>query len=275
MPDCIIRRLTPQGLQPVDYRAASLAEAAQYEPDDGVYTVSNTYHTFQVLKLDAHLDRLEDSAHRAGIPLMLDRAALRAALRTLIAEAGFGDVRWRVTVPRSQPDTLILSLEPFHPPAPEVYRDGVRCVTLPGSSRYDPAAKTTGWMHQRRQIALPPGIYEGLLINDQGDILEGTSSNFYAVFNGELRTAGSGVLPGIAQQIVFAVAPGILPLRPEAVNLKDRPRLEEAFITSSSRGIVPVVEIDGRILGAGIPGDRTRRLQTAYHEWVTAHLESL
>ncbi len=87
---CLIKRLTPDGLQAVDYHADSLADAARYEPHDGVYTITNTYHTFQVLKLDAHLDRLEDSARLAGIPLALHRSALRAALRQMIAEAGYG-----------------------------------------------------------------------------------------------------------------------------------------------------------------------------------------
>lgn len=275
MPDCIIQKLTPHGLQPVDYHAVSLSDAAHYEPDDGVYTVTNTYHTLAVLKFDAHLDRLEDSARRAGIPLTLDRPALRAALRRLITEAGWGDARFRITAPRQQPDTLILSLEPFMPPPPAVYENGVRCITLPGSARHDPAAKTTDWMRRRGQIALPAGIYEGLLVSDGGDILEGTGSNFYAVMRGELRTAGAGMLPGIAQQIVFTVAPPIMPLRPEAVNIKDRPRIEEAFITSSSRGIVPVVGLDGRTIGDGRPGVFTRRLRAAYLDWVAAHLEEL
>lgn len=275
MSDCIIQQMTPQGLQPVDYRAASLSEAAQYEPDDGVYTVTNTYHTLAVLKFDAHLDRLEDSARRAGISLNLDRPVLRASLRQLITQAGWGDVRFRITVSRQQPDSLILTLEPYKPPAPMVYENGVRCITLPGSARHDPAAKTTDWMHTRGQLALPEGIYEGLLVSDKGDILEGTGSNFYAVLHGELRTAGTGMLPGIAQQIVFVVAPPILPVRREAVNIKDRPRIEEAFITSSSRGIVPVVEIDGRSIGDGRPGAYTRRLRAAYLDWVAAHLEEL
>src|SRR5690606_12674532 len=138
---------------------------------------------------------------------------------------------------------LIISLEPFQPPAPEIYADGVRCMTVPGSARSDPAAKTTDWMHDRTAIAqsLPRGIYEGLLLSASGDILEGLGSNFYAVQRGELRTAGDGVLPGIARQIVFEVAPDVLPVRADPVNIADIPQLDEAFITSSSRAIIPVI----------------------------------
>jgi len=274
---CRINLLTPDGLKPVDYQADSLAEAARFEPRDGVYTITNTYNTFQVLKLDAHLDRLENSARLAGIPLKLDRPRLRVALRQMISEANFGNVRFRITVPADQPECMILSIEAFKPPAPEIYANGVRCVTAPGSARHNPAAKTTDWMHDRHAVetTLPQGIYEALLISSTGDILEGTGSNFYAVLHGELRSAGKDVLPGIAQQIVYEIAPEVLHVRKDAVNVVDIPRLEEAFITSSSRGIIPVVAIDGITIGSGKPGVKTVALRERYLNWVNAHLEEL
>jgi branched-chain amino acid aminotransferase len=272
---CYIRILTPQGLQPARYTADSLADAVKHEPRDGIYTVTNTYHTVQVLKFDAHLDRLEDSARREAIALKLDRARLRQALRQVVGEAGFSDARFRITVARQQPDHFILSVEPFKPHPPEIYQDGVRCITLPGSARHNPASKTTDWLHNRGQITLPQGIYEGLLVDDQGRILEGTNSNFYAILDGELRTAGAGALPGIAQQIVFTIAPKSLPVHKEAVHVNDIPRFGEAFITSSSRGVVPVVEIDGAAIGNGEPGACTKAIGDAYDAWVKAHLEEL
>lgn len=275
MSPCYIQTLTPDGLKSVSYTADSLADAAHYEPRDGVYTVTNTYQTFKVLKLDAHLDRLENSARLEHIPLILNRPVLRAALRTMIAAAGYGDVRFRITVPQTQPDHLILSIEPFSPPAAEVYERGVRCITVADSTRQNPAAKTTDWMHDRENVQLPQGIYTGLLVDQDGDILEGVSSNFYAVLNGELRTAGEGVLAGIAQQIVFEIAPPILPLHKKAVNVRELHQLSEAFVTSSSRGIVPVIEIDGTTIGDGVPGVYTRALRTAYIAWVESHLEEL
>ena len=276
-----IRTLTPDGLQPVDYadiirRADSLNDAARHEPLDGVYTVTNNYNTYQTLKLDAHLDRLEDSARRAGIPLVLDRARLRSALRRMIAEAGYGDVRFRITVPRDAAH-LIISLEPFAPVPPELIASGVRCITVPGGARRDPAVKKTAWMRAREQIkeSMPPGVYDAILLDRAGNMLEGLSSNFYAVLNGELRTAREGVLPGIAQQVVFEIAPPIVSVRREAVNVSQIPQLSEAFITSSSRGIVPIVEIDGHIIGSGLLGAKTLALRDAYTAWVAAHLQDL
>lgn len=272
---CLIRLLTPHGVQPAPYSADSLVEAARHEPHDGVYTVANTFETFKVLKLTAHLDRLEDSARREQIALVLDRARLRAALRQMISESGYGDVRFRITVGREQPEVLILSIEPFGAYPASLFSEGVRCQTLPNSARHNPSAKSTGWMHDREQIALQAGMYTGLLLDERGQILEGINSNFYAILDGCLRTAGEGVLPGIAQQIVFEVAPPIIPLQRQAVHVSDLPQLSEAFITSSSRGIMPVVEIDGIQIGTGKPGTITQALRTAYQAWVAAHLESL
>jgi branched-chain amino acid aminotransferase len=271
----LIRRLTATGLHAVEYTADSLADAIQHEPEDGVYTVTNTHAVTKVLKFEAHLDRLEDSAQREDIPLRLNRGALRAALRSMILEASWGDSRFRVTVPKANPDQLTLTIEPFAPPKPEVYAQGVHCVTLPDSARANAAAKTTGWMHNRQAWPLPEGIYEGLLLDHEGYVLEGTSSNFYAVIGGELRTAGAGVLPGIAQQIVFEIAPYIIPLRREAIHKDAIAQVSEAFITSSSRGILPVVDIDGLTLGNGEPGPVTLALRERYAAWMKANLEEL
>lgn len=273
----MIRLLTPDGLTPAPYAAQSLAEAAAHEPHDGVYTVTNTYDTFKVLRFDAHLDRLEDSARRAGIALALDRARLRAALRQMIQEAGWGDTRFRVTVGKDAPQTFILTLEPFAPPAPALIERGARIITAPNSARHNAAAKTTGWMHDRKHLesAMPAGIYDTLLMDADGHLLEGLAANFYAILDGELRTAGEGVLRGIAQQIVLAIAPPIIPVNLRAPHINDVPRMAEAFITSSSRGIIPVVEIDGAALGDGTPGPITRKLRQAYQAALDAQLEDL
>jgi branched-chain amino acid aminotransferase len=230
-----------------------------------------------VLKLGAHLDRLEDSAARANIPLALDRPKLRAALRQMIEAAGWGDVRFRITVGRDDPNTLILSIEPFHPLPAHLLTAGARAITAPNSARHNPEAKTTDWALQRRalQDAMPAGIYDTFLLDADGYLLEGLASNFYAILDDTLYTAGAGVLKGISQQIVLEVAPQVLPVKLEAVHVSQIPRMQEAFLSSSSRGIVPVVEIDGVAIGDGRVGEKTKALRHAYQAWVAAHLEEL
>jgi len=274
---CTIRVLAPEGLLPANYSAESLNEAARYEPANGVYTVGNTFDTYKALKLTAHLDRMEDSARRAHIPLTLNRPRLRAALRELITLAGYGDVRYRITVPADQPDRFILSIEPFKGVPPEVIASGIRVITAPDSARQNAEAKTTGWMHDREKLeaTLPPGIYTSLLLDAAGNVLEGATSNFYAILDGVLYTAGEGVLPGIGQQIALEVAAEVLPVRRQPIHVNDVPRVSEAFITSASRGIVPVVEIDGIKLGDGTPGALTKQLRERYEAAKQKYLEVL
>ncbi len=132
-------------------------------------------------------------------------------------------------------------------------------------------------MHDRRALteAMPPGVYDTLLMDAAGHLLEGLGANFYAITGGQLYTAGEGVLYGISRQIVLAVAPDLLPVVTQALTRADLPRIDEAFISSSSRAVIPVVQIDGVTLGTGQPGPHTRAIRAAYLRWVDAHLEPL
>ncbi len=267
--------LTPEGLRPTAYRVRSLKEAARYEPQ-GVYTVTRTFQRTSALSLTAHLDRLEESARLKGQPLQLDRAALRKALRQLLDEAGYAEARFRITVPTAQPDTIYFAIEPLNGILPELRAHGVRVQSFP-VQRPNPRAKDTNWMITRAELQaqMGDGIHEGLLTSPDGMILEGLASNFYGILDGELRTAADGILHGISRCIVLEVAPEILPVREEPVALADVPRLSEAFMTSSSRGVVPIVEIDGQPVNGGQPGPLTRALAARYDQWTETHLEPI
>lgn len=267
--------LTPEGLQSAPYSAASLAEAVNVEPP-GVYTVGRTFKRVHTLLFDEHMARLEESARLEDIPLRLERAALRRAMRVLVDRSGFQESRFRITIPRSAPHTAIISLEAFTPPAPELIENGVRVVTV-RLARHNPAAKSTAWMAERKAAtsAFPPGVYEGILVSEDGRLLEGTSSNFYAVADGVIYTAGEGVLRGMAQRVVMQVAPQVAPITWQAPRAERLWALDEAFLTSASRGIVPIVIIDTQIIATGHPGPVTLRLREAYDAWAEAHLEAL
>lgn len=273
----LIKLLTPQGLQDVDYSALSLADAAQYEPGDGIYTVANTFNTYDTLKLNAHFDRMEDSAKRQAISIKLDRQSIKNALRQMIDESNYGDVRFRITVSRSQAEQFILTIEPFTAPSETLIQQGVRCITVADSARKDAEAKTTAWMHTRKALsgAMPADIYDTFLLDKDDYLLEGLGSNFYAIVDGILHTAGEAVLKGISQQIVFEVAEGIIDIKRQAAHLSEIKRFSEAFLTSSSRGIIPVVEIDSIQIGDGLVGEKTGELRVAYQAWMDDNLEAL
>ncbi len=267
--------LTPAGLEPTPYVATSLNEAERYEPE-GVYTVARTFHRTGALGLAAHLDRLTESARLVGMPAIPDQAALRAALRTLVNEAGYPETRFRITIPHANPQHAYFALEPLQL-VPEAYRTGGVSVQAFPTRRANPGAKSTAWMAERDGLKaqMQPGMYEGILTGEDGELLEGFGSNFYAVRDGALYTAGNGVLSGISRRIVLEVAPAILPVLLQPVRLGDIEHLQEAFMTSSSRGVIPIVTIDDRTVGEGMPGPLTRQIAAAYDRWTDEHIEPI
>ncbi|MBN1201817.1 MAG: aminotransferase class IV family protein [Anaerolineae bacterium] len=267
--------LTPTGLKPTSYQVATLAEAIPHEPQ-GVYTVARTFHGDHALLLDAHLDRLEESARLVGIPLTLDRARLRAALRELIRQAAYPDAKFRVTIPRSDPEQVYLALEAFQPVPAEVQQRGAHVITTP-LKRANPVAKTTEWMTIRRPSysSLPPGVYEGILVREDETLLEGMSSNFYGVLDGVLRTAGDGVLAGITRRAILQLTPDVLPVALIPLTRRDIPRLAEAMLTSSGRGVVPITVIDGQPVGDGKVGPVVSEIRRGYDAWTETNLEPI
>lgn len=226
---------------------------------DGAYTTFRTYHGDRLLRLERHAQRLEQSARLQGRPAGLDRRRLRRALRAALEPVrAAGDSRLRVTF---APPRLILTLGPFEPPPRTACERGVACATV-SVHRFNPHAKDTRFLATSAEAyrQLPPGLHEGLMLGADGALLEGLSSNVFAVLEGTLRTEGARVLAGVTRAIVLELAQGLLPVRLQAVRLEDLARLEECFLTSVSRGVLPVVSIDGRRVGGGEPGPITRAL---------------
>lgn len=248
-------------------------------PDElpfGVYTAFRTFEHNRFLELQAHLDRLAQSMALLEWAYTLDQPRLRGALHAVCSAYPGDDARVRVDV-LAAPATLLgstsrelITLAPFIPLPEQAYREGVRVAVAPELHRPDPLVKHAGFVRARRE-ALPgnPAIHEYLLQDEAGRLLEGSSSNFYGVTGGILWTAGAGVLEGITRRIVLRLAAELaIPVRLEAPVLEDVRRLDEAFLSSASRGVLPVVAIDGEVVGEGRPGAVTARLMSAYEAYV-------
>jgi branched-subunit amino acid aminotransferase/4-amino-4-deoxychorismate lyase len=267
--------------------AESMADASAGLPA-GSYTTLRTYGGDRLLRLDKHRRRLEDSLS----PTMpIEPARLACGLRAVLSES----TAWLARTPLSAlqngeregitpdwklrvtfvPPRLFASVERFEPLPTTGYRDGVSALTL-SLHRDNPHAKATAFIAAAAKAyrALPPGVEEGLMIADDGSILEGLSSNFFAVLDGALRTEDDRVLPGVTRSLILelAAASGV-PVALRALNLRDLDRTRESFITSVSREILPVVRIDGRTLGDGRPGPITRRLTDALHSLIAREAE--
>lgn len=264
-------RLDPDAALHLTHFTGSTLDVVSLLLPDGIYTTLRTYQGDRVVGLSAHLQRLVASHDRLERPRPLDLAAIRAGLRQVIQREAQPALRLRITTPFEGPEVYI-SAEPFNSHPAEYYAHGVRCLTS-HLERLTPEAKHTSFIAPSRseKAQAAPDVHEELMVNKAGEILEGFSSNFYAVLDGVLHTAGEGVLAGITRSVALAAAEGLVPVSMTPVRLADLPRVTEAFITSSAREVMPVRQIDDIVIGE--PGPITRALMARYRERILTDSE--
>jgi branched-chain amino acid aminotransferase len=253
----------------------SLNSASKRIPG-GIYTTFRTYnHGRQILPLEYQLRRLEASARLVNIPVTLDRQSIRDVLVQSLQRFSNEDSRIRLTIDTNEkPGTLYLAVEKLRTPPTTEYQNGVFVVTYP-FQRENPHAKQTTFLAVAEKVKseLPPGANEALLLAKDGQILEGLSSNFFGVKDGEVWTAGDAVLPGITRSLVIrAAGQENIQVHLKGILVTEIPDLEEAFLTSSSRSILPVRQIDQTQVGSGEPGPVTKRLMEAYWREINSRL---
>jgi branched-chain amino acid aminotransferase len=231
-----------------------------------------------VLDLKLHLRRLYDPLAALAVNPEVSALELRAALRGLLKDFAPGEARVRISISTAELlGKVFVMLEPLKMLPETVYQRGVR-VVLSQVERQTPRLKTTAFIGQsdgERKSLYDSGIFEGLMVH-RGRILEGLTSNFYAVRAGKIITARDGILLGVTRHTVLRLARlnGIeIEYRPLQVD--ELPSIEEAFITSSSRGAVPVTEIDGQPVGNGQVGEVARLLRRTYDEYVLRKAERI
>ncbi|MEE8121766.1 MAG: aminotransferase class IV, partial [Anaerolineales bacterium] len=184
--------------------------------------------------------------------------------------------RFRITISRENPNQILLAAEPLKEVPSEMLSNGAEvathCITRP-----NPRAKSNAWLRLRAEASksLPEHVYEGIVCNSRGELLEGFSSNLYAIKDEKLWTASDHVLFGITRKIILDVAYDLLPQHLNPVTIKDLPSMQEAFLSSSSRGVVPIVKIDGIVIGEGIPGPYTLEISRRYNSWVEENLKPI
>ena len=177
----------------------------------GAYTTLRTFHGKQVLHLEDHFQRLERTAAMVEKSLYLHRSRARQAIQAALRLAqqwhyppdggepsGEQDFRIRITLDlQDQPGDFYLALQPLTTPAHEAYQQGVSVVTFRMQRRL-PKAKLTRFIERSGELrrAMPPGVNETMMLDEQGHFLEGLSSNFFAVLDGEIWTAEEGCYRG-------------------------------------------------------------------------------
>lgn len=259
-------------------RPTSLDQASNQLPV-GVYSTFRTYFGNRALYLDKHFDRVEQSAGMKGFPTRIDRIALRSAIRSLLTLGANSDVRVRIILAPDFPSStsLFLLFEPLTLPTEQDKKHGVRVLTKK-MYRENPLVKASEFIKNTEDIRqfLKGGINEIVMVDGEERYLEGLSSNFYAVLGDEIWTAGSGVLPGITQSMLLEIIKDQkIPLILKGLPTSMRMMMTEAFLTSTSRGILPVTWIDQQPVADGKPGHLTMRLMELFDQKVEKEVKPI
>lgn len=260
---------------PMQPPPASINEGTQMLPDGG-YTTFRTFGRFGILRLADHYERLEESAALAGKPVLLDRHVLKKAFRRVLTDYPSEEMRVRVILDLEKKlGDIYLLVDELQAPSALDYQQGVKAVTRQ-MQRSNAKAKLTTFIKTASTVReqMSKNVNEAIMISANGHLLEGLSSNFFAVMNGVIWTAEKGILPGITRSMVLdAIQDEKIPYKLHGLPVIEINNIEEGFITSASRAVLPVTQIDGRPVGNGSPGPITLRLLDAYRIRLDKELE--
>ena len=244
------------------------------------YSAFESFRTYyrQPFRLDEHLERLYRSAAlmELAIPWSREQVAdvivqvierneyTHATIRILVT----GGVSEDTILPGEQP-TLAVLITPLRERDIQRFARGYKLITV-RDQRELPEAKTTGYVAAIRALkeAARQRASDALYIDAQGRVLEATRSNFF-IFRGDtLVTPRAGVLIGVTRTVGLELARDRFPIEERPILLEELAEAGEAFITSSSKEITPVVQIDDKTIGGGEPGPRTWELEQRFIEMI-------
>ncbi len=258
---------------------------------EGVYETLRTYNGVPFL-FDRHMRRLRNSARMLALDVPLSDDMIDERFTDTMRAAGLGDspereAYIRILVTRGIGEltydlaacptpSVVIIVKPNVPPSKEAFERGVK-VALVDVVRNHPATvnpriKSNNLLNNAlaMQQAGARGGFEGVMRNYRGEIAECTQSNLFIVKNGAALTPplDAGLLPGITREFIFEVgAENGIPVREQVLRDADLLDADEAFLTSTTRELVPIVQVDDRAIGSGSPGPVTKSLLDSFRRY--------
>lgn len=255
-----------------------------YQFADGIYEYCAFYNGI-VLDADLHLKRMARSLKELQIDAPMVTAALQQVIHELIDRNGKADGGLYIQVTRgvarrdhpfpktTKPSLVMTVCSPKYAKPAEI-KNGVRAITLRDNRWERCDIKSIALLANvlSKQEASRQGAREAWLVKENGHISEGSVSNAYIVnAKGEIIThpADMDILGGVTREVVLGLARrhGIK-VHEKPFSMNDIKAASEAFITSTSANVLPVVKIDGMTLGKGKPGEITHKLMELYHDHI-------
>jgi len=242
----------------------------------GVCDIMRTYNGRPYF-LNEHLLRLEHSAQTVGLSFPWTQEEIKEiVLQTLGLNQGIAEANIRIVITGgSSPDfftpmgtpRLIVMVTPIKRLPHFWYTDGVKTITI-RQERQVPDAKVTSYIQAAIAMkkAIEENAVEAIYINQKDEALEGTTSNLFAFFKDLLVTPGQDILKGITRKVILSLGHQLFKVEERPLKLEKLLQADEVFITGTNKGVVPVIQIDGTLIGQGKPGKNTQILAQALEQ---------
>jgi branched-chain amino acid aminotransferase len=250
---------------------------------DGLFETMRSYGG-NIFRLNAHLKRLYQSLDAIYLNIPMTDGEMKFAIRETLLKNGQPDCMIRLTVSRGEQTsgfhieqdaapTLVILVRSLEALPREWYDQGIEISLYPNTAQkvggLQRSIKSCNFLTNIliREKAHRQNSAEGILMDDQGRITEGTTSNVFIVKDGTLMTPAinENVLPGITRQAVLDIASQLrVPVVHKSITAEDVYHAEEVFITNSRIEIMPVQRVDGRTIGDTGPGPITRLLHMEF-----------
>lgn len=247
---------------------------------DGVFEGIRSYNRL-VFKLDEHIDRLFETAHNLMLRIPLSKEALKKAVITTLRANNLKDAYIRLVVTRGEGDlgldprkckgkpTIFIITDKIALYPKSIYEKGMKIITVPTvrnlPEALNPQLKSLNYLNNilAKIEASNAGFQEAIMLDSLGYVAECTGDNIFIVKNNELYTPPQcmGTLRGITRDAVLDIAQRLsIPTHEHVITRHEVYISDECFLTGTAAEIVPVVEVDGRVIGSGRPGDLTAQL---------------
>lgn len=247
---------------------------------EGLFETMRAYDG-DIFMLDRHLDRLIEGAKTLGFGGMPGRETLSSACTNVMSANALDNARLRITLTggpmNTTEPTVIITALPYAGYDRVLYERGMSAITLRGfrmSGSLMHNIKSTSYLSSviAKQKASASGCDEAILVNEFGNIVEGSYTNIFGSRDGVIYTppVSDGLLPGVTRECIIDIANRAgYALFQQSIRADEILSMDELFLTNSLMEVMPVSIVDGSTIGVGHPGPITTDLMAAYKKQVS------
>ncbi|MBF0433056.1 MAG: aminotransferase class IV [Fibrobacteria bacterium] len=256
--------------------------------DRGFVLGDGIFESFRAVKFipeffEKHFSRFARSAEKLLIPIPVSAPELSQIVKSILIKNKLKDAVVRVTLTRGAyagdlsikqcTPTLVITAKPVKGLSVSLYKNGVdvalSSVKQEMAGGVEPSIKSLNYLANivAKAEADNAKCYEALLLNRRGNLTELSTSNFFCIINDVVLTPrlSAGILPGVTRDVVLSLLQqGKSPFKQKTIHKSEIKNMQEAFLTSSIRGIVPIRKLGTETIGIGAPGPTTQKIRQLY-----------